>query len=508
MKFLKRDNPAGYLMREFPNHWSHPYVTNQQVYTLPDTDTKIWYENRDGYHAGFQGSPDIIENSEGQTGWAISYNEAYKNGIVVANSSTAHQTSEDYGSNTRAPDNYTVFWHTIRESWEMGLLQHFPEHQDYDNMDWFKINQPYIVTTQGSSGSEGNEVGRTFKIVYSLRPEVREWLIQNKRVGDVVSYLLRSNLFGGYLDPLCHRVCCDTPRHYNQADIDLAHSITLDTIPPRIKISVISDSLGHIRDEYNQASTYTVRTNELAGFARHDQTPTRTIEVEISGDKPNLDLHWIKSQGECDIVFQNPQKTRATITIPLQSDFDVMKQNGETIFSNRVEVVIVAHDGTHYSSPVFVTEYMKPASRVSKPRANEIRVAADNAFICRVDGTEIMRGSNWSYFPRKSLPSGARVVEIDVTNTGGPGGMLCEIWEGDKYISSDETWTAMYQGQVVPISYVISHPSGPWSNIYGVYGAPKWLWCDVPEDATVTFRKVLRKQRQKTIRRQRKNTQG
>jgi len=236
-------------------------------------------------------------------------------------------------------------------------------------MDWFKINQPYVITSQGSSGSEMHMVSRCHAIAKALRPEVRNWLIENRRAGDVISYLMRSNLHGGYLDPLAHRVVSNT-RVFNQDDIDLASSITLDTIPPKLTIEVISDS-HDVRDSRGWPITSTIRTPELAGFQRLDASPIRTIVVELSSDKP-CQFHWLKTQGVSTVTFQNPEKSRATITIPFQTDFDVTRPNGTTLISNRVEIIAVAYDGTHYSSPVFVTEYFTPLARETVTKMNEV----------------------------------------------------------------------------------------------------------------------------------------
>jgi hypothetical protein len=496
MKFIKSQNKVPSTSRIF-DAWfrTRAYSCNQFVYNLPDTPTKIWYENRDGYHAGASGFENIIELttpdiSQRITSWAINVNETYKNGIVISNSSTAKSPTETGGSNTRTPDNGWSWWMLIRENWELGTIQFFPEHGDYDGLDWFKINQPYIVTTQGSSGTEIGELGRCREIVSALTPGVRQWLIENKRVGDVVSYLMRSNTRFDYLDAVNHRVVIDG-WNTTQADIDLAKSLTVETLPPRLSLHVVSDS-NDVRNANGFPLTSTIRTPELAGFQRLDGTKTRTIEVEVSSDKP-CEIHWIKSQGVCTITYQSQDKRKATITIPYQCEFPVQTQSGE-IVSNRVEVIAVGYDGTHYSSPVFITEYFTPESREFRKKMNEIAVHADNVFTLRLNGEEILRGDNWQirYQKRDIAFKESNLIEAEVTNLGGPGGLLAELFVGETKYVADDSWECSLDGKEWVKPVVIPHEGSVWQPQSNIDAKLNWIWHpQAIENSKVYFRKTI-----------------
>ena len=495
MRFIKYDSLAEYTSRTIATFLGNTNV-NQICYELPTTDSLIWYENRDGWHANYGGAfENTIQTSNNETAWGINLNESYANGIVISNSSTAKGPDEDYGSNTRIPDNGKIWWYLIRELWKSGVIQFFPEHADYDSLDWFKLNQPYVLTTQGSSGSEANEVDRCRKIVSALKPEVRRWLIDKKRVGDVVSYLLRSNQYSGYLDPLSHRVVVDTS-DATQEDINLAASITLDTIPPSLKINVISDSLQG-NDTQEIWDSHTVRTDEVVGFIRRTNAQIRTIVVELEANKL-CQLHWIKSQGVSAITYDNPEKTRATITIPLQGNFDVAKPDGSIIESNRVELIAVAHDGTHYSSPVFVTEYFPPETRVERKRMNEIIIHADNSFRLRVNENQIAMGDDWKnrYATPFSQWKESNTIEVEVINAGGPGGMLGAVYVGDVLHVTDASWQASLDRVNWVAPSVMSHAGSPWDRerlvLPAAWGNAAWLWHpQATENSTVYFRKTI-----------------
>lgn len=481
MKFIKAQN-GKWLFNKFLTPQGLASVS-QIEYTLPETESKLWYENRDGYHTHFQGFDNIIESREGLTGFGISLNEIYRNGIVLSNSSTASAPTEESGSNTRVPDD-SFNWYTIRDAWQAGLIQFFPEYRDYDGSDWFKINQPYVFTTQGSSGSEKEEVEKARQLINALSLEVRNYLVENNRVGDVVSYLMRCDQPTGYLDPVSHRVVVDM----QPADTWIAESITLDTLPPKLAIKVISDSI---------ANSAILITDEVVGLKRTSYQPVRTIVVEVTSDKA-CDIYWLKAQGDCTITFQNPEKTRATIAIPFQINFAVVTQSNTTVVSNRVEVIAIGYDETHYSSPVFLTEYFTPEARNQMPKSNEILVYGDDGFVCRINGTEVMRGSSWNV--PASCPvrwTGSDVVEIEVHNIGGAGGLLGGLWVGSEYQPIDKSWQCSLDlsNWITPLE--INHDGSNWQR-YGLsqVGLPgsnhKWLWHpQAGENTTVYFKKTI-----------------
>jgi len=462
------------------------FNVGQSVYTLPDTTTKIWHENRDGLHANYEQYFDNLIRKGNSTSWGLNSSEKYMNGIVISNSSTAAaaNANEASGSNTRRLDiGGQTLYHAVRDSWRQGCLQFFPEHQDYDAIDWYKVNQPYVFTSQGSSGSEGEEVQRCNEIVKALKPEVREWMIANQRVGDVVAYLMRSNMPNWYLDPKNHQPVLSM-KWPSAEDLALAASLTIDTMPPKLSIKLISDT---------SKQSDLLRTDEVIGLKRVDLTQSRVLEVELVSDKPNATFVWIQGQGK-SIIASNGN--RATITIPWQANLEVEGQDGHKLTSNRMDVMAVAHDGTHFSCPVFISEYTTPEARELAPRMNEIAIAADDSFVCKVNGVQVSTGSPWNQLFRipYEWKQGNNLVEISVTNAGSAGGLLASLFVGEVETASDKSWEASLDN----ISWetpdkITPYGQGPWaSNVIGAKPNTKaqWIWISrAPENATVHFRK-------------------
>ena len=491
MLFNKQSNPAPSESVTVSTWYGGTLSGNTYTYQ-PTPGGAIWHENRDQGHTNYGVHFDNIIQS---TGFSLNTNEFYPGSIVLANSSTASAPTESTGSQTRSIDDIELYWYFAQRQWREGYMFFCPEHMDYDARDWFKINNPYHVVSQGSSGSEGEELLRCLAIIKAIRPEVLQWMIDNKRVGDILTYLMRSNQFGGYLDPLVHLPVVNN-WSASQADLDLASSLTISTLPPTLFIKVLNDSLDQ-RNQWGQPLTTYVRTDEVVGLKRIDNSPTRILEVELIGSKPGMIYHWIKVQGESSISFPNIGNTRATITIPLQSNISVLAQDGHTTISNRVDICAVAYDGLHYSAPIFISEYITPEVRNLMPHSNEIGVTADNSFICKINGVEKLKGNNWQSFVIGSVDwvEGENLVEISVINEGGPGGLLVNAFVGEQEYGSDATWEVSRDGTSWSSASVLgSHGMPPWGPISGIKPNTKaqWIWMSgSPENVSLSFRKII-----------------
>lgn len=480
-----------------PAWWGGTLAGNKYTYAITDTASDVWYENRDQQHATFESLfTDVIDNIDQN----LNLNQFWPGSIVIGNASLASTASESVGSQTRQIDDFGLEYYMALASqmWKMGYLFFCPEHQDYDSIDWFKKNAPYWTTTQGSSGSEGTQLQRCLMIVAAIPSGVRQWMIDNQRVGDVVTYLMRSNLYGGYLDPLVHRPCV-TARGYNQADLDLAASLTTGTMPPTLRINVISDSYDQ-RDQFNAPTTTYFRTDEAIGLKRIDTTPTRTIVCELISNK-TCTYTWIKAQGACTISYLNGDHSQVSITIPAQANGTVLAQDGHSLTHNRVDVVAVANDGTHYSAPVYLTEYTIPSAREGIPqetKMNEIGITADNSFHCKINGADITNGDDWQQWNKQAVAwAESNLIEIEVRNQGGPGGLLVSAQVGDIEYGSNETWQAsLDRTNWKPATVLGPYGVAPWGTVNGVNPNTnaKWIWlAEANENATVYFRRTLGK---------------
>lgn len=377
-------------------------------YTLPKA--KVWYENRDGFHSNskfentiyFNESQQQIEASGVESSYRQSLNGSDKySEVVVSNASMAYGASETQGCLARRYDRvlaedgvgWTVyvdhFLIAQRELWATCLLFVCPEHTDYDEIDWFKINHPYIFVTQGSSGSDQATVGKLKDIVEAIPDEVLEHLKASKRLGEVVTYLFRSDI-GDYQSPTTHR-----PVHrgtgLTAAGKARAAGLTIDSLPPQLRIELVSDSLPN-------PMNHLARTAEVIAVRRTDGTASRTLVVRAVGqsNKP-LTYRWIINQGQCEIAANGPE---CTITIPMQRDFAV---DGKQ--SNRIEVMCLAHDGTHYSCPAMVSEYITPRARLTMPNPSDpsdpssgyVFVAMENQAVNFAKAMDVAYGANGRY---------------------------------------------------------------------------------------------------------------
>jgi hypothetical protein len=207
------------------------------------------------------------------------------------------------------------------------------------------------------------------------------------------------------------------------------------------------------------------------------------LDVRVQCDKEAA-IEAFTSQGKATFETIYPNTYR--VTVPVQQTQKIEAMDGHMILSNRVDVHFVANDGIHYSSPATISLYAPP-TEVVMPKKNCICVAADNAFVLRLNGKEIARGDNWQQCIETPVQwvKGDNTIEVDVHNTGGPGGAIIEVF-GEAKI--EPNWKAKYQGQDVPIRKT-EYGQGPWGvGVKNTTGQTSWMWINGPADyASVTF---------------------
>jgi len=125
----------------------------------------------------------------------------------------------------------------------------FPEVRDHDpeRGDLFPANTPYMIISQGSSGSDRPFMRAIGAILAAFRPDVKEYLRAKHLVAPTVQMIFRSGLKSvkssqDYLSAKAH------PSVFEAADIDLekmihlAQGLRANAVPPRVQIAVVKES--------------------------------------------------------------------------------------------------------------------------------------------------------------------------------------------------------------------------------------------------------------------------
>ena len=173
--------------------------------------------------------------------------------MVFGNSSTSAGVNSG-GSNVRTyyvnpqglPFLYAEYTH--------NNIYMYPEHCDHrpghngtpNHGDLYPTNTPFLITSQGSSGSDEPFMHAVPYTLAAFRPEVKKKLVESGTLMPTVQMTLRSS--NNHLkDPAEYLTGKAHPSVFEGAWVDplkmvkMANDITLETIPPLVQLKVIEE---------------------------------------------------------------------------------------------------------------------------------------------------------------------------------------------------------------------------------------------------------------------------
>ncbi|NQT85519.1 hypothetical protein HQ560_02065, partial [bacterium] len=118
------------------------------------------------------------------------------NAPTLGNSSTALTRGAAWGSQTRSALRRTQLIDVLARQYVNNHLYFYPEHRDHDvdsHGDVFHMNVPYVITSQGSSGSDRAFMDAAACILAAFRPDTRSALAEKKLLMPTVQMVFRMN---------------------------------------------------------------------------------------------------------------------------------------------------------------------------------------------------------------------------------------------------------------------------------------------------------------------------
>lgn len=251
----------------------------------------------------------------------------------------------------------------------------YPEHQDYDPGrngeggygDVYCGNSPYLVISQGSSGSDQVFLRAIACTLAAFRPEVKEYLATKGALMPAVQMLLRScskqvKAPEDYLKGTAH------PTVFDGQDVDAArmvqkaHEITLGSLPPQIFLKVEDEDKAMPGRDYFDPRPSEILYETPAAIGRVFRTTKyhRRMVVSAADSKDlngaPLTYHWRVLRGDADRIQIKPLNksgSRVELTIPYHERFPVSP--GSKMEGNRVDIGAFVSNGKYYSAPAFVS---------------------------------------------------------------------------------------------------------------------------------------------------------
>lgn len=342
-----------------------------------------WYDNRDGEHSPLDLRPYpqlqkvkySDEDIKHRRHWALQPRVLPH--VVFGNSSTSappHLT----GSNPRtlycARDGLPL----LHRQYRGNNLYIYPEHRDHDPGhnglgdgygDLFPTNTPYLLISQGSSGSDQPFMRALPFTLAAFRPEVKQRLIDNGLLMPTVQMILRRCNRGitsstDYLSGKAHPTVFEGGQVDPVAMVQLAHRLQLDSLPPLVQLKVVEeDEPGAAGADYFDPPWLTEKHADTPSvIARIWRGRQRTRRLVVSAadsidlNKKPLTFHWVLLRGDAKRVTITPQEKdsrSATITVTYHERRPIAP--GAALQSNRIDIGVFADNGAHLSPPAFVT---------------------------------------------------------------------------------------------------------------------------------------------------------
>lgn len=342
------------------------------------------YDNRDREHSGLRMAtfPQLQkityskEELDKRADWA--FFSGVRSGIVFGNSSTSAGAYEG-GSNPRQGYAKPKGLKILYTQYTSNNLYIYPEHRDHDAGhngagdgygDLYPANTPFLLISQGSSGSDQPFMRAVPMTLAAFRPEVKKVLAQKGMLMAAVQMILRytnkilTEPDKEYLTGKAHPTVFEGSGVRDAAMIKLAHSMTTENLPPLVALKVIEeDQPQDGLDFFEPGATEVHATNAalIARIFRGRQNARRLVvsaEDSVDLNKRPLKFHWSILRGDAARITITPKNEAGSVVeIKIRHHDRAPISAGSAMESNRVDIGAFVHNGSYFSAPAFVTYF-------------------------------------------------------------------------------------------------------------------------------------------------------
>lgn len=268
--------------------------------------------------------------------------------------------------------------HLITKAYQQYANNHlyiYPEHRDHDaeSGDLFPANTPYMIISQGSSGSDRPFMHAMAATLAAFKPDVKKFLRDRKLVMPTFQMILRSSLKSlrtpeEYLTAKAH------PTVFDAAEIDVekmifrAQELSANDVPPQVKISVLAESKLKPSVNYfgagNRDEILFDTPSAVARVVRSTDYKRRMLVSAALTSDPNdrpVTFTWKVLRGDADRI-RIAGLDGDSATVELQIPWHIRRPVPYTteLTTNRVDIAVFAHNGIHYSAPALISLYYPP----------------------------------------------------------------------------------------------------------------------------------------------------
>ncbi len=345
-------------------------------------NTGDWYDNRDRTHSELHLAhfPQLQKHvySEDELkfrrDWAARGSTLPK--VTFGNSSTSAPSNVG-GSNPRRLYSAPKGMAALYDQYTKNNLFIYPEHQDHDPGhngvpssaygDLYPTNTPYLIISQGSSGTDQPFMRAVPLALAAFRPDVKKKLIESGLLMPTVQMIFRNSNkhlkdAAEYLTGKAHPPVFEGSWVDEVKMVEAAHALQPGDIPPMVQLKVVEEDRAvsgvdfFEDDETEQHADTPCVISRL--FRGAKQTRRMVVSAEGSYDlnKRPLTFSWSVLRGDAariKINYLNDAHSKAELIVPFHARRP--DEHDPKIETQRIDIGVFAHNGAHPSAPAFVT---------------------------------------------------------------------------------------------------------------------------------------------------------
>jgi tetratricopeptide (TPR) repeat protein len=279
-------------------------------------------------------------------------------------------------------------------------LYFYPEHRDHDAGrngsgdgfgDVFPANTPYMLLSQGSSGSDRALMHAVALTLAALRPEVKAELAKSRTLMPAVQMIFRRGYKpvetqDDYLTHKAHPTVFDGEQLDLVRMVTLAHDLTLDSLPPIAQIAVVEEDQPRLGIDYFDVAEREKLFDTPAAVARVMKSSQLERRMVVSAresrdpQRGKITYHWVILRGDPERIAIKPvSDDRSVVEIRVKHHGRRPIAADSMLESNRVDLALIVENEAHYSAPAFISlNYLD----------NEKRMYDDSGRIQSIDYTD------------------------------------------------------------------------------------------------------------------------
>ncbi len=374
-----------------------------------------FYDNHDGDHSNLatKNLPQLtrIEFSEAARKRRLNsglQDKFFYNVVTFGNSSTAVM-GKFWRSQPRLAYTSPRGPLLLYAQYRSNQLYVYPEHRDYDPGhtkrdgdgygDVYCANTPYLITSQGSSGSDRKFLDAIGCTLAAFRPDVKRRLIEHGALAPTLQMVFRRSYQPvvtdqDYLSGKAHPVVFNGKLLNVTAMVTLAHDIRSDDLPPLALIQIEKEDTPVAGVDYFDVDGPRERLFDTPAAVARIMRSTKYRRRFVVSAAPSKDIngraltyHWRVLQGneqEIEVTPLDDSSSVVELSIPYHARRPV--QAGSDMESNRVDIGLFVHNGAYYSAPAILSFFFLD---------NETRVYNDQHQIERVTYASAANGGDY-----------------------------------------------------------------------------------------------------------------